>query len=296
MKLLDTLYYKILLIRKFEELLFSLFEKGKLSGTTHTYIGQEATGVSLIENLGPNDIVISNHRCHGHYLSKTGDVVGLLSEILGKKNGVCKGRGGSQHLYSKGFYSNGVQGNMFPVSAGIALAEKLKNSSNLTVIFIGDGTLGEGIIYETLNMISLYKIPILIVVENNQYAQSTPIKDNFAGKIIDRLAGFSIRVEENETTDAEFLYHRYKKLIKSIKLLNEPRIDIIHNERLGPHSKGDDERSSEILNKIKEKDPITVLKKKIDLITQEKIEKEISILLSKALDKVNKMENSFNLY
>jgi len=295
MKLLEKLYYKMLLIRKFEELLFDLFEKGMISGTTHTYIGQEATGVSLIENLKSNDIIISNHRCHGHYLSKTGDVIGLLSEILGKKDGICKGRGGSQHLHSDSFFSNGVQGNMFPVSAGISLAEKFKESTNLTVVFMGDGTLGQGVIYETLNMIGLYKLPILVIVENNQYAQSTPINENFAGNIKDRLNGFSIEVEECESTDVEYLYLRYNKLIKDIRSTKSPRIDIIHNERLGPHSKGDDDRPDKILDQIKKLDPIRIMNKKIDLKIQKKIEAEVTSLINKSLDKVLKMENSVSL-
>ena len=295
MELLEKLYYKMLLIRKFEELLFNLFEKGMISGTTHTYIGQEATGVSLIENLKPNDIVLSNHRCHGHYLTKTGDVIGLLSEILGKENGICKGRGGSQHLHADNFFSNGVQGNMFPVSAGISLAEKWKESTNLTVIFIGDGTLGQGVIYETLNMIGLYKLPILVIVENNQYAQSTPISENFAGSIKERLKGFAIDVEECESTDVEYLYLRYNKLIKDIRSTKSPRIDIVKNERLGPHSKGDDDRPIKVLDQIKKVDPINIMNKKLDKNIQKKIEIDVDILINKSLDQVLKMENSVSL-
>ena len=118
------LVYQMILIRRFEEFLLNIFEKGQIRGTTHTYMGQEAIAVGLIDNLSKNDTVISNHRCHGHYIAKTRDITGLLAEILGKDKGICRGRGGSQHLFASNFFSNGVQGNMFPVAAGLALAEK----------------------------------------------------------------------------------------------------------------------------------------------------------------------------
>ena len=112
-------------IRRFEESLLELFSAGKLVGTTHTYIGQEANAVGVIAHLERGrDVIVSNHRCHGHYLAFTGDVVGLLREVMGKQGGVCGGKGGSQHLCNGSFYSNGVLGSTVPVAAGMALAEQ----------------------------------------------------------------------------------------------------------------------------------------------------------------------------
>ena len=113
--------------------------------------------------------------CHTDAFTLSGDdPEGLLAEIMGKKEGICGGRGGSQHLHNGNFYSNGVLGNMFPVAAGMAFAEKV-NTGNLVAIFIGDGTFGQGVIYETLNICSVLSIPLLVVIENNCYAQTTSI-------------------------------------------------------------------------------------------------------------------------
>ncbi len=169
-------------IRRFEETVLENFSKGVFYGTTHTYLGQEANAVGVLRNLQAGDIVFSNHRCHGHFLAYGGDPRALFAELMGKASGVCGGRGGSQHLHWRNFYSNGVQGGIVPVATGMALAEKRKGSRAVTVAFLGDGTLGEGVVYEALNMAALWKAPILYVVENNRIAQTTPIEAGSGGQ------------------------------------------------------------------------------------------------------------------
>ena len=164
-----SLYQRAITIRSVEQKLLDLFTEGKLVGTVHTCIGQEFTGITVCGALRPGDLVYSNHRCHGHFLSLTDDVKGLLGEVMGKPSGVCGGRGGSQHLCSKGFYSNGIQGGIVPVAAGLAMTLKLRYPGQIGVVFIGDGTLGEGVIYETMNIASKWQLPLLIVLEHNQY-------------------------------------------------------------------------------------------------------------------------------
>jgi 2-oxoisovalerate dehydrogenase E1 component len=184
------------LIRSFEERLLKLFSEGKLFGTVHTCIGQEFTGVAVASQLIDGDLMVSNHRCHGHYLARTGDADGLMAEVMGRITGICGGRGGSQHICAHGVYSNGIQGGMTPVSAGMALAQKLNRNSdlpaNIVVTFIGDGTLGEGTLYETLNIISKWDLPMMIVLENNLYAQSTSQTLTLAGDICARAEAFGI--------------------------------------------------------------------------------------------------------
>ena len=283
------LYQQMLLIRRFEERLFELFATGELFGTIHTYIGQEAISVGVLNHLKRDDIVVSNHRCHGHYLVRTGDIVGLLAEIMGKKGGLCSGRGGSQHIYKNGFFSNGVQGNMFPVAAGMAYAEKLKGKDTIVVTFIGDGTFGQGILYETLNLVSLWSIPILIVVENNRYAQSTPIKLNFSGSFVGRVNGFDISTGEIETNDAEELYRRFGPIVEKVRSKQLPHVEIIHTYRLGPHSKGDDDRPEEEINAWQKKDPLTILEKRLDNKQIHITEKRVMSLLNKAVEEVREM-------
>ena len=185
-------YAKAVLIRQVEQTLLDLFAKGELFGTVHTCIGQEWTGVAVAAHLRRGDVVFSNHRCHGHYLALTDDVEGLVAEIMGRQTGVCGGRGGSQHLCAEGFFSNGVQGGMTPVAAGMALALKHLNQDHIVVAFIGDGTLGEGTLYESLNIISKWHLPVLIVLENNLYAQSTFQPQTLAGEILARPTAFGI--------------------------------------------------------------------------------------------------------
>jgi len=153
-----------LLIREVENRLLTLFSQGALHGTVHTCIGQELSAVTVAHFLKPGDTIFSNHRCHGHYLAHTDDVAGLIAELYGKSTGVCGGRGGSQHLCKNSFYSNGIQGGIVPIATGIALAKKIQQNHNLSVVFIGDGTLVEGAVYESLNLVAKWNLPLLIEI------------------------------------------------------------------------------------------------------------------------------------
>src|SRR5512147_210599 len=139
------LYRLLFRIRRFEETVLENFPKGLFFGTTHTYIGQEADAVGVLAHLQPQDFVFSNHRCHGHFLTYGGSTYELFAELMGRSTGVCGGRGGSQHLHWRNFYSNGVLGGIIPVATGMALAEKRLGSGAITIVFLGDGTLGEGV-------------------------------------------------------------------------------------------------------------------------------------------------------
>ena len=134
--------------------------------------------------------MVTNHIGHGHYISKTGDIKGLVAELLGKEIGCSGGMGGSQHLYNKNFLSNGIQGGMVPIACGIAKYYKLQKQKNISVAFIGDGTLGEGIIYETFNIAAKKEYPLLIVLESNGMAQSTSTEQTFSGDMQKRIEGF----------------------------------------------------------------------------------------------------------
>ena len=277
------------LIRSFEFLLLKLFEQGKLFGTTHTYVGQEAIAVSVMENLVDTDIVFSNHRCHGHFLAKENDPEGLLAEIMGRKNGVCGGRGGSQHLHKNNFYSNGIQGGIVGNSLGMAFVEKYKQTGNIVVVFMGDGTWGEGISYEALNMASLWSVPLLVVVENNKYAQSTPVDINLAGSIINRVQSFDIDADDVESNDVAVLYPKFYDAVNFVRNNKKPFVQIVNTYRLNAHSKGDDFRSKEEIESWKEKDPLTYPLKHITNAEKDKIELEVIKYLQLVEEEVNSM-------
>ena len=233
---------KALGIRLFEQRLLKLFSEGRLFGTVHTCIGQEWTGVAVAEHLRPADVIFSNHRCHGHYLARTENYVGLFAEIMGREAGICRGRGGSQHICDGNVFSNGIQGGIVPVSAGIAYAQKLAKTEGITVVFIGDGTLGEGSVYETLNLASIWGLPLLVVLENNLYAQSTSQQQTLSGDIEARAQAFGIPTLRADTWNPEGLIAVVGEAVGYVRETGKPFFVRIDTYRLMAHSKSDDDR------------------------------------------------------
>jgi len=273
----EILYRDLYRIRRFEEIVLENFSKGVFSGTTHTYLGQEANAVGVLSHLNEGDIVFSNHRCHGHFISYGGDMRALFAELMGKSTGVCGGRGGSQHLQWRNFYSNGIQGGIVPVATGMALAEKYKNTDALSVIFLGDGTLGQGVVYETLNMASLWDAPTLYVVENNHIAQSTPVASAMAGEIRARFTAFNIAVVEMDTSDVVDISEMAQRLLDSIRRDSKPRALILNTARFGPHSKGDDTRDPERVAALRiERDPVEICASRLDSAQRAAIETDLN--------------------
>jgi 2-oxoisovalerate dehydrogenase E1 component len=285
-----------LLIRRIEESFLELFSQGKLNGTVHTCIGQELSAVAFAGQLKKKDFVFSNHRCHGHYISFTKDYKGLLAELLGKENGICGGVGSSQHLQNGNFYSNGIQGGILPLGAGMALGNKLLGNNNIGIVFIGDGTLGEGVIYETLNIISLWKLPIMVVCENNFYAQSTNQRDNLSGEILKRAEAFSLKTYESNTWEADNLFLMASESIEFVRQKRQPVFHLVNTYRLNAHSKGDDDRDPAEIKEYYEKDFLTKFLKH-DVIISNKYLEEINAKIDLALSEINGKEDlSLNDY
>ena len=280
--LLLPLIRQAILIRKIEETLLDLFSKGKLNGTVHTCVGQELAALAVINNLLEDDFISSNHRGHGHYIARTGDIKGLFAEILGKTTGSAGGIGGSQHLVNHKYLSNGIQGGMTPVVAGVALANKLKGNNNIAIAFIGDGTFGEGVLYETLNIASVWELPLMFVVENNGYAQSTSMKQTFAGSIKQRAEGFGVKYFFGSTNDPEALLDISEKAKLYTRGGSKPCILEIKTQRLNSHSKSDDNRNENEIRHNWENDYLNIFKQKNpDIFTA--FEKEASESVAKAL-------------
>lgn len=251
--------YQACLIRTVEEALLRLFSEGKLDGTTHTCIGQEMSAVALAKSLDRRrDIIFSNHRCHGHYLAWTGDAEGLIAEVMGKRTGTCGGLGGSQHLCAPGFFSNGIQGGIVPVAAGLALGAKLDAGGGIVAACIGDGTLGEGVVYETLNIASKWQLPLLVVLENNLYAQSTSQAETLAGEIGARAEAFGIPVFRGDTWDHEALARELKNAADQVRGACRPAFVQVDTYRLAAHSKGDDDRDPEQIALHAGRDPVNI--------------------------------------
>lgn len=281
----QSLYRNLYRIRRFEETVLNEFSSGIFYGTTHTYIGQEADAVGVLSHLQPDDIVFSNHRCHGHFLAYGGDMHALFAELMGKASGVSGGRGGSQHIHWKNFYSNGVLGSTAPVGTGTALAEKYKGNEIITVIFIGDGTLGEGVLYESLNIASLWGAPALYVVENNHIAQTTPIDLALAGDIAERFEAFDIPATELDTSDVLEILPVAADLIKKTRQQQSPSALILNTHRFGPHSKGDDTRSEEEIAALRaNRDPINIQVARLSAMERDDIETQVNLEVSQAFE------------
>ena len=278
-----SLFRSIYRIRRFEEIVLDEFPRGRFSGTTHTYLGQEANAVGVLSHLNPGDIDVSNHRCHGHYLAYGGELRPLFAELMGKATGVCGGRGGSQHLHWRNFYSNGILGGTLPVATGMALAEKFRQSEAVTIVFLGDGALGEGVLYESLNIASLWSAPILFVLENNGLAQTTPIELNVAGNLSARFMAFGIRTDELDSSDVLEILASAGKALQEVRTRRAPRALILHTCRFGPHSKGDDTRSPEEIDQLRRtRDPIVILGDRLESTLREKIRAEVDAEVTQA--------------
>lgn len=279
----EYLYRRMTFIRRFEELLLSLFDEGLLQGTTHACIGQEANAVAVIEHLRDGDHVFSNHRCHGHYLAWTGDAFGLLTEIMGKDAGVCRGIGGSQHLSAPGFKSNGILGGTVPAAAGIAMAKKLRGDRGISLVFMGDGAMGQGVVYETLNVVALWQLPLAIVVEDNGWAQSTPKHVNMKGDIPERLQAFDIETRVVDSTDVIEIERAAAETVGAVRSTGQPQALVIRTYRLCSHSKNDDNRPSAEVMRRWEIEPLGVHGSRLGHEARDRIENEVRAALNDVL-------------
>jgi len=256
-----SVYRTALRTRAFELKLLELFSEGKLSGTVHTCVGQELCAATLHPHLIPGlDAFFATHRGHGHYLAYGGPMDALLAELMGQEGALCLGRGGSQHLRYQRYYSSGIQGSTAPVAVGFAWAMKRRGESSLTVCQIGDGTLGEGTLYEAFTLASLLQVPILFLLEYNGWAQSTDVTTTTPGDIIQRAIGFGLEVSRVKDDDPESLFSHLGQVVKKVRL-GKPTLQIIETRRLMAHSKGDDNRPPELVEKLWQSDPLVRLLK-----------------------------------
>ena len=268
----ESLYAYGHLIRLTEQLILDQFSRGLVSGTTHTCLGQELAALSVVRALDhTEDAVLSNHRNHGHFLTYSGDFPGLVAEIMGREHGVCGGRGGSQHLAWRQFHSNGVQAGMMGIGAGLALARKKRGSGALVAAMIGDGTLGQGLVYESMNLASVWQAPLLVVVENNGIAQTTYTRETIGGSIEERGTALGFATWHLTDDDPEFC-RKVADIVIAVRAAGGPGFLVIDTRRMGPHSKGDDLRPAEEMAEIRRRDPLAALGRRLSNATRQRIE------------------------
>ncbi len=203
-----AMYEQMLTIRRFEEKAIELFERGHIRGNVHPCIGQEAVSVGVCATLRRDDYMTSTHRGHGNCLAKGADPRLMMAELLGRKTGYCKGKGGSMHIadFDGGnLGANGIVGGGFPIATGAGIGIQNRGTDQVVVCFFGDGAANQGTFHESLNLAALWKLPVLYVCENNQYALSTPLRESVAlPKLSERARAYGIpgvRVDGNDVLE-----------------------------------------------------------------------------------------------
>ncbi len=236
-------YRKMQLIRRFEERLEKVFLTGAVSGTCHTCIGQEAVAVGACAAIEPTDYVVSNHRGHGHFIAKGGDVKRMMAEMYGKVDGYSRGRGGSQHMadFSIGFLgSNGITGGGLPIAAGAALALKRQGKPHVVLGFLGDGAANQGAFHEALNMAAIWKLPVVFVCENNLYAMSTPFRAAFAVEnVAVRAQAYGMQGVVADGNDLFAVIEKTRECAARARAGQGPTLLEFQTYRMTGHSRGD---------------------------------------------------------
>src|SRR5256886_452961 len=203
------MYRQMAKIRAFEEQVNELYKGAKMPGLAHLYIGEEAVAVGVCAALRRDDYITSTHRGHGHCLAKGASLDRMYAELLGKVAGYCRGKGGSMHIADQdtgNLGANAIVGGSAGIATGAAMSSKMRGSDQVAVCFFGDGALGQGLLYEVMNMAALWKLPVLYVCENNQYNEYTHFTETTAGSILARAEAFGIRSEGLDGQDVRAVY------------------------------------------------------------------------------------------
>ena len=213
-------YRQMLKIRLFEEEVNQLYLGAKMPGLAHLYIGEEAVAVGVCEALRRDDYITSTHRGHGHCIAKGASVDKMFAELLGKEAGYCRGKGGSMHIADQdtgNLGANAIVGGSTGIATGAAMSAKMRGSDQVAVCFFGDGALGQGLLYESMNMASLWKLPVIYVCENNQYNEYTHYSETTAGEVIARAQAFGIHTESIDGQDVKLVHATALKLVESAR-------------------------------------------------------------------------------
>jgi TPP-dependent pyruvate/acetoin dehydrogenase alpha subunit len=260
---LVEIYRKMLTVRRFEEAIFDLYRGGKMPGLAHLYSGEEAMAVGACTALNPDDYITSTHRGHGHILAKGGEPRRMMAEVTGRVDGYCRGKGGEMHIadFSLGILgANGIVGGGLGIAAGAAFSAKKRGAGQVSVAFFGEGGINQGIFYETMNMASAWKLPLIYVCENNQYGEYTPWKQITAGKrLIDRAIAMGAAGKEVDGNDPLAVYEATHAAAERARKGKGPSLIVGLTYRYTGHHVGEPGkgyRSEEEIEEWHRRDPI----------------------------------------
>lgn len=298
-KKLEEFYQWMLTIRKFERRAKELYRAGEVKGALHLYIGQEAIAVGVCSVLRDTDCIFSTHRSHGHYLAKTHDINGAMSELLGRASGCSRGHGGSMHMFNrdKGFLgSNGIVGGGISLALGAAFAQHYRGTDGVGVTFFGDGAANQGVLHETLNLAALLKLPFLAVCENNGVAATTLTNRSTSEQDRTKLAAaYGIEAETADGNDVEAVAACAERAVNAIRKGKGPRLLDLRTYRMEPHCGiiQDNRDPVKHQKQLTEFDPLLITAQRHpEIFTPENIAKIESGVIARIEDAVNQGLNS----
>jgi len=240
------MYQQMTKMRAFEEQVNELYKSAKMPGLAHLYSGEEAIAVGVCEALQKTDYITSTHRGHGHCLAKGASVDRMFAELLGKEAGYCKGKGGSMHIAdpdSGNLGANAIVGGSAGIATGAAFSAKMRKSNQVAVCFFGEGALGQGLLYEVMNMASLWNLPVIYVCENNLYNEYTHHSETTAGELVARAQAFGICTEIVDGQDVHLVYETAQRLIERARRGEGPAFLQCNTYRYYGHHVGDINRA-----------------------------------------------------
>jgi pyruvate dehydrogenase E1 component alpha subunit len=282
------------LIRTVEQEIAQFYLKNKIMSFVHFYVGQEAVAVGVCDALKKGDKVLGNHRSHGHYLAKGGDLNKMVCELFGKEGGCANGMGGSMHMIDKsvGFVgSTPILGSVAPLTAGTAFEQMYNKKSGISVGFIGDGASEEGVVHETLNLAALFKLPFLLVIENNLQSVNSRIHERRSAKhsVEKIVTGVGVKYLKADGNDYQDVFEKASILVDSIRKGNGPAVLECITYRHMAHSApifDEGYREEDVIEKRQEKDSIKKLRKSLTGVSEkelDKIEKKAQTIVLKSI-------------
>jgi pyruvate dehydrogenase E1 component alpha subunit len=288
-------YRQMVLIRRFEQRSAELYQQGKIGGFLHLYIGQEAVAVGSISARGEGDHVITAYRDHGHALAVGADPDAVMAELLGKKTGVSKGMGGSMHLadVSRRYWGGyAVVGGHLPLATGLALSEQYRESENAVLCYMGDGSTNIGYFHESLNLAGVWDLPVLWIVENNQYGMGTAVERASAASMIEKARAYGMEGVQVDGMNVLEVHEATAEALQKIRDGQGPQFLEMTTYRYEGHSMGDPlrYRTKEEVEKWREDDPIGILERHIlqekdgDQQTLEAIDEDVEKVIEEAVE------------
>jgi pyruvate dehydrogenase E1 component alpha subunit len=292
------MYEQMFKIRTFEEQVNELYTSAKMPGLAHLYIGEEAVAVGVCAALHKDDYITSTHRGHGHCLAKGAAADRMFCELLGKAPGYCGGKGGSMHIADQengNLGANAIVGGSAAIATGAAFANKRLGTGRVVVCFFGEGALGQGLLYESMNMAQLWKLPVIYVCENNLYNEYTHHSETTAGSMKARAEAFGILTVEADGQNVREVYETAQKLVARARQGDEPAFMLCHTYRYMGHHVGDINRAyyrspDEEKDWRANRDPLKTLSdwlithQMADTGVFEQIEKDVLVEVESALD------------